>query len=95
MGIAYSSDPGQVRDLIKAVLERADVAKNREPQVGIDSFGDSGINFAIRFWVPTDQFHQLRMQVNNQLFDALNIAGIEIPYPQREVRVLGDALPAA
>ena len=88
VGVAYNSDPRQVGEIISAVLDSIGVAKNREPQIGIDSFGDSSLNFAIRFWVPTEKFHQLRMEVNNQLFEALGTAGIQIPYPQHEVRIL-------
>lgn len=91
VGVAYASDPGQVCEIIKTVLDDVDVTKNREPQIGIDGFGDSGINFTFRFWVPTEKFHQLRLQVNDRLFDALTDAGVQIPYPQREVRILGDA----
>ncbi|MBV1930337.1 MAG: mechanosensitive ion channel family protein [Porticoccaceae bacterium] len=91
VGVAYSSDIENVRTIIKTVLDELGVAKNREPQIGIDGFGDSSINFAMRFWVPTEKFHQLRLQVNDRLFEALTRGGVQIPFPQHEVRILGDA----
>jgi small conductance mechanosensitive channel len=88
LGVAYSSDIDLVTTTIKAVLHELGVDTNRPPQVGIDEFGDSSINFGIRFWVPTDKYHQLRFRVNDELFKALHLAGIEIPFPQREIRLL-------
>ena len=88
LGVAYSSDIDQVSSTIKAVLHQLGVDTNRPPQVGIDEFGDNSINFGIRFWVPTDKYHQLRFRVNDELFKALHLAGIEIPFPQREIRLL-------
>ena len=70
------------------MLHQLGVDTNRPPQVGIDEFGDNSINFGIRFWVPTDKYHQLRFRVNDELFKALHLAGIEIPFPQREIRLL-------
>lgn len=67
------------------------MSKNREPQIGIDGFGDSSINFTFRFWVPAEKVHQFRLQVNDRLFDVLTDAGVQIPCLQREVRILGDA----
>jgi len=88
LGVAYSSDVSQVTHTIKGVLHELGVDTNRPPQIGIDQFGDNSINFGIRFWVPTDKYHQLRFRVNNELFRALRLAGIEIPFPQREIRLL-------
>lgn len=88
LGVAYSSDIDQVTATIKAVLHQLGLDKNRPPQIGIDEFGDNSINFGIRFWVPTEKYHQLRFCVNDELFKALDRAGIEIPFPQREIRLL-------
>jgi len=91
LGVAYTSDIDQVIATIKTVLHEIGVDTNRPPQVGIDEFGDSSINFGIRYWVPTEKYHQLRFSVNDQLFKALHLAGIEIPFPQREIRLLNSS----
>jgi len=91
LGVAYTSDIDLVTTTIKAVLHELGVDTKRPPQVGIDEFGDSSINFGIRFWVPTDKYHQLRFSVNDKLFKALQVAGIEIPFPQREIRLLNSS----
>jgi small conductance mechanosensitive channel len=93
VGVAYGSDPNKVRKIIEAVLRGEDVANNRTPQIGIDSFGDNGIYFSYRYWVPTVRFHQLRLKINDRLYTALTSGGIKIPYPQREVRMINDIPP--
>ena len=91
LGVAYTSDIDKVTAVIKTVLHELGVDANRPPQIGIDEFGDSSINFGIRFWVPTDKYHQLRFSVNDTLFKALQVADIEIPFPQREIRLLNSS----
>jgi small conductance mechanosensitive channel len=93
IGAAYDSDPKQVYEILGSVLSEAGVDKNRPPQIGIDDFGESSINFGIRYWVPTQQFHALRLQINDQIFKAFSLSGIRIPFPQREVRVLNGEFP--
>jgi small-conductance mechanosensitive channel len=55
-------------------------------------YGDSSINFELRAW--TDQFEswpQTRSDLATALYDAVHQAGMSFPFPQREVRLLGDA----
>lgn len=91
VGVSYDSDPQKVIQVLHAVLVEQGVTEAREPLIGIDNFGDSSINFGVRFWVPTDRFHEVRFRVNNAIFAGLGQAGITIPFPQREVRMLGDS----
>ncbi|MBQ0712363.1 MAG: mechanosensitive ion channel family protein [Porticoccus sp.] len=90
VGVSYGSDPEKVIEVLHAVLKKQGVAEARTPLIGIDSFGDSGINFGVRFWIPTQQFHELRFATNNAIYNALDVAGITIPFPQREVRLLNE-----
>lgn len=94
VGVAYGSDPQQVIALIRQVLDQQGASQSREPQIGIDGFGDSSLDFGVRFWLPTQEFHQRRFAINNAIYSALEQAGIQIPFPQREVRMLGREEPA-
>jgi small conductance mechanosensitive channel len=58
-------------------------------QIGIDSFGDSSINLEIRGWVKTEQLYEVKFSSNQLILDGLKEAGVQIPFPQREVRMLG------
>lgn len=89
VGIAYGSDPQTAVEVIKNCLEKIDgINKDRTPQVGIDGFGDSSIDLCARVWVPTKQCHAFRFKINQAIFSALDEAGINIPFPQREITLL-------
>ncbi|MEM9160659.1 MAG: mechanosensitive ion channel family protein, partial [Verrucomicrobiota bacterium] len=65
------------------------VADDKEPQVGIENFGDSSIDIGYRYWVRTKNYYSIKYAVNLEIFKALKAAGVGIPFPQREVRILG------
>ncbi|HIJ78318.1 MAG: mechanosensitive ion channel [Desulfobulbaceae bacterium] len=91
VGIAYDSDPAKAIAVISQALARTDkVSSIRKPLVGIQDFGDSSINIGIRFWAPTSHYYETRYRANAAIFEALQAANITIPFPQREVRLLGD-----
>jgi len=90
VGISYGSDPEQAIEVIKNILSNTDkVSTKREPLVGIEEFGESSINIGIRFWAPTSHYYETRYRANAAIFSALKAEGITIPFPQREVRLLG------
>lgn len=88
--IAYSADPEQAAERLKSVLAEFgdDICQDPSPQVGIQAFGESGITLGVRVWLPTERYYDLLYRINLALFNALKEAGIEIPFPQREVRLL-------
>lgn len=90
VGISYLSDPRQAIEHIRTALASLELTNDRsaEPEVGIDSFGDSNINLAVRLWAPTNQHYRMRHRANAAIYSALQQANIEIAYPQREVRML-------
>ncbi len=91
VGIAYRSDPLQAIALIRqALINVQGVDKKRVPQVGIESFGESAIVIGIRFWARTEVLFQARYQAHAEIFRVLRNNHIEIPFPQREVRMLQD-----
>lgn len=93
IGIAYSDDPEQAIGVITEVLRTMpDVGDAPAQQVGIERFGDWSIDINYRFWVPTQAFFETRYAVNLAIFKAFGEAGLTIPYPQREVRLLADGV---
>ncbi len=88
-GISYSDAPEKGIQIIRDVLARtSEVAKEPKPQVGIQEFGDSSINIAYRYWIPTVRFFEISYAVNLAVYQAINKAGLTMPYPQHEVRML-------
>lgn len=91
--IAYHCDPQRVSALILEVLEGvAGVSRMKPPQVGIDGFGDNGITIGIRFWARTEVLFQTKYLAHAEIHRMLKANGIEIPFPQREVRLLQEAV---
>ncbi len=92
VSIAYRCDPMQAIALIRQALGNVQgIDPKRVPQVGIDSFGDNGIVIGIRFWAKTELLFQARYQAHAEIYRALRSNHIEIPFPQREVRMLQDS----
>lgn len=89
IGIAYASDPDEAIAVIRQVLGKIEaVASEPAALVGIEAFADSSINIGYRYWVPTRNYFEIQYEANRDVFKALGEAGIAIPFPQREVRML-------
>ena len=89
VGIAYQSDTAAAIAAIEKGLSNIDgLSTDRAVQVGIDSFGDSAINIAVRCWVKTERFYEVKFVCNKVLQDVLSREGVAIPFPQAEVRLL-------
>ncbi|MAW08432.1 MAG: mechanosensitive ion channel protein [Halobacteriovoraceae bacterium] len=99
-GTSYDDDPHEVRriaiEATKAVSRVLD-GPGRTPVCHIVGFGDSSVDYILRFWIddPTGGLTNIRGNVFLALWDAFKKNGISIPFPQREVRVLKDPLPVA
>ncbi|MCA0934733.1 mechanosensitive ion channel [Vibrio alginolyticus] len=95
--VAYKTDVRSMVELIKdavaahpQVLSGDQVPFEERPDCEIDSFGDSGINMFVEFWM--EGIDDGRNRVGGDLLliilETLQDNGIEIPFPQREIRVL-------
>ncbi|MGE0856551.1 MAG: mechanosensitive ion channel family protein [Hyphomicrobiaceae bacterium] len=96
-GVSYDSDPHEVRRIAVAAAQSVKrVQTVQAPVCHITAFGDSSINFVLRFWIddPQDGVTNIRGGVFLALWDAFKQAGITIPYPHREIIVRDAARPA-
>ncbi|SLN20242.1 putative MscS family protein.1 precursor [Roseivivax jejudonensis] len=90
-GTAYGDDPHLVRRIaVEAASKTTRVLSERPPVCHIVGFGDSSVDYILRFWIrdPTGGLTNIRGNVYLALWDAFQENGISIPFPQREVRVL-------
>jgi small-conductance mechanosensitive channel len=87
--VAYGTDPVATRDLIRQAVEaNQDVLSFPRPLVFFTGFGDSALNFEVRFWASQPQaVGELRSNVALSIASALSSAGIQIPVPQRLLRI--------
>ena len=95
VGVAYDVDLEAARDVILEAVKGCDsVADDQKVEVYAKEFGDSSINFLVRWWSgskPVDA-HVSRDQVVRAIKRALDDAGMEIPFPYRTL-TFKEALP--
>ena len=88
-GVAYDSDPHQVIEVAIAAAASVDRVESRyrSPVCWMTEFGDSSINFLLRFWIddPQQGLTNIRGKVMLALWDAFKENDIKIPFPHREV----------
>ncbi|TMV11297.1 mechanosensitive ion channel family protein [Arenibacterium halophilum] len=91
-GVSYGDDPHRVRKLaIEAAAGVRRVLSNPNPPVcHITGFGDSSVDYILRFWItdPSDGLTNIKGNVYLALWDSFAANGVSFPFPQREVRVL-------
>ncbi|TDJ14371.1 MAG: mechanosensitive ion channel family protein [Gammaproteobacteria bacterium] len=89
VGVAYGSDIDQVIDTLATIAdEHDDVCKSPEPRVRFRSFGEYSLDFELLCWIdqPIDRGRILH-ELNCTVYKAFQRAGIEIPFPQRDLHV--------
>jgi len=96
VGTAYGTDPDQVKALLlDATRKHPSVLRSPEPVALFIGFGDSALNFEVRFWtVDADRVSIIKSEVTGTINAALAAAGIEIPFPQRDLHIRSGAPPA-
>ncbi|MGX0903901.1 small-conductance mechanosensitive channel [Roseovarius sp. MBR-79] len=90
-GTAYGDDPHKVRKIAVAAAGAVGRVLTDPPAVcHIVGFGDSSVDYILRFWIrdPTQGLTNIRGNVYLALWDAFQAEGISFPFPQREVRML-------
>lgn len=91
--VSYDSDLERaMRILVDAAKSQQRVLADPPPNAFLTAFADSGINLELGFWIadPQEGTLQLRSDINLAVWQGFRQAGIVIPYPQREVRMIVD-----
>ena len=88
IGTTYGSDPNQIlKILMEAAMSSKDTLKNPSPQALFSEFGDSSLNFKLRFWVHYEVGLQAKSDVSIEVYNKFDEHGIEIPFPQRDLHI--------
>ncbi len=94
VGLSYGAVPSRVIELLEDVARaHPRVLKSPPPQCLFLSYGDSSINFELRAWTDYAIWIQVQSDLTAAIYNAVYAAGMAFPFPQREVRLLGDAAP--
>jgi small-conductance mechanosensitive channel len=87
--VAYGADPTKVRDLLRQTAEsHPQVLDFPKPVAFFLGFGDSALNFEVRFWAPRpDIVGDLKSDVALNIATALKDAGFTVPVPRRDLHI--------
>ena len=93
VSVAYGSDVQQVSELLLEATQSMEYAlPEPEPRVRFREFGESGLVFQAMCWVEEPALRGRALHtLNSAVYNTLNEAGIEIPYPKRDVYLKGTA----
>ncbi|MFK7887557.1 MAG: mechanosensitive ion channel family protein [Gammaproteobacteria bacterium] len=102
--VAYSTDMEPMLDVLKEVvashpqvLSGDQASLEEQPDAEISGFGDSGVNILIEYWMEgiDDGRNRVDADLNMMIWKALKESGVAMPFPQREVRIIGQGAPIA
>ncbi len=89
VGVAYGSDPQKVLEVLNATAHaHKDVLPYPAPSIIFKGFGDSSLDFSVRVWIKDfEEFYRVSSELAVLIYEALNQAGFEIPFPQRDLHL--------
>jgi small-conductance mechanosensitive channel len=90
VGVSYTADPEVVsRILLEQAEANPGLDKTYKPDVWFDSYGESSLNFILLVWIDirVTNAKKVKSELYHAIFKALRQAGIEIPFPQRDVHI--------
>jgi small-conductance mechanosensitive channel len=90
VGVSYGTDPERVIALlVETASAHGDVLEHPPPQALFQGFGESSLDFLLRVWTDReyDRTTPIRSDLALAIHRALRDAGIEVPFPQRDLNI--------
>ena len=90
VGVGYNTDPREVERILIQVAEKEPLVNNaRKPVLRFTEYGDNSINFELLVWIDVRSTprRKVRSALYYEIFEQLGKAGIEIPFPQRDLHI--------
>ncbi|WDY58915.1 mechanosensitive ion channel family protein [Pseudomonas sp. PSKL.D1] len=88
VGVDYDADLQVARNVLLELAQDPRVLADPAPQAVISTLGDSSITVSLRIWVKTADYWDVMFMLNEHARDRLKAEGIEIPFPQRVIRMV-------
>jgi small conductance mechanosensitive channel len=100
VGVGYGTNIPEALATIREILtHNPRVLKDPAPALGVTALGDSAVNIAVKPWVSVNDFGAAGGEIIQAILEQFRTKSIEIPFPQREIRLLNggaeDALATA
>lgn len=94
VGVAYKKDIGKVREILRQVAKNNPLClEDPEPLFVFNGFGDSALNIPFSVWAKRENFLKLRNTLQEEIKNAFDQAGVEIPFPHRSLYAGSDTTP--
>ena len=96
VGISYSDNMVKTKDILRRLAkDDSRVLTDPAPTVAVAELADSSVNLVFRPWVKTADYWAVRCDLTENIKNALDEAGISIPFPQQDVHLFVDKEEAA
>lgn len=87
-GFGYDDDMDQAMQIAREVLNADDrVLEDPAPQIAVTELADSSVNIIVRPWTTKENYWDLKFDITKRIKERYDEAGLNIPYPQRDVHV--------
>jgi small conductance mechanosensitive channel len=88
VGIAYGENVAKSREILNDLVKSDKrVLTDPSPFVGLKELADSSVNLTFRIWVKSDDYWGVFFDMNENVYNAFNKSGVQIPFPQMDVHL--------
>lgn len=92
VGVDYEADLQKAREVLLELAKDPRVLADPEAVAVVSTLGDSSITISLRCWTKTSDYWDVMFLFNELARDRLKAAGIDIPFPQRVIRVVQETV---
>lgn len=96
VGVGYATEITDAIALVRNILaSNPRILKQPAPVVGVSQLGDSSVTICVKPWVAVADFVSAIAEINQTILEQFRSKQIEIPFPQREIKLLHDSVDTA
>ena len=87
--VAYGTDLGKAKEILQSVIDADSriLKEPKAPKVIVTELGNSSVDFTLWLWTKTEDYWGVWEHIRENIYNAFNEGGIEIPFPQMDVHV--------
>lgn len=88
VGISYGDDMAQTKEILSGLAKTdSRILTDPAPTIAVAELADSSVNLVFRPWVKTADYWDVKFELTEKIKNALDEAGISIPFPQQDVHL--------
>ncbi len=91
VGVAYGTDLSKAINTLLEVVRSNEFVLKGPPRAAVTELADYSINLQLKAWVRKEDYGRVRSELIKAVYEGLTEAGIEIPFPQLDVHIRGQA----